>query len=136
MIAEYIYYKQNYYFTAPQTVGVVGLLVFAHLDSIAIAPFGEMYSMGVCSSLLYGIGPPCLVYMQIAVNSAHTEMMRQFFMQQMVHDFSPMACKLVVRRSSMVQDTLNSLVSTDPQNYKKPLQVCLHLSFGKGLVTV
>ena len=61
--------------------------------------------------------------MQIAVNSAHAEMMRQLFMQRMVRDFSPLAYKLVVRRSNLVQDTLNSLVSTDPNNYKKPLQV-------------
>jgi hypothetical protein len=63
------------------------------------------------------------VQMHIAVNSAHAEMMRQLFMQRMVRDFSPLAYKLVVRRSNLVQDTLNSLVSTDPNNYKKPLQV-------------
>jgi hypothetical protein len=63
------------------------------------------------------------VQMHIAVNSAQAEYMRQLLTQQMIHDFSPMAFRLVVRRSSLVQDTLNSLVSTDPFNYKKPLLV-------------
>jgi hypothetical protein len=63
------------------------------------------------------------VQMQIAVNSAHSEMMRQIFTQRMVGDFSPLAYKLVVHRSNLVHDTLNSLVSTDPANYKKPLLV-------------
>ena len=61
--------------------------------------------------------------LQIAVNSAHSEMMRQIFTQRMVGDFSPLAYKLVVHRSNLVHDTLNSLVSTDPANYKKPLRV-------------
>jgi hypothetical protein len=64
-----------------------------------------------------------LLLTQIAVNSAQAEYMRQLLTQQMIHDFSPMAFRLVVRRSSLVQDTLNSLVSTDPFNYKKPLLV-------------
>ena len=65
------------------------------------------------------------VVLQIAVNSAQNEMMRQLFMQQMVNDASPMTYKLVVERSNLIQDTLNCLVSSDPHNFKKPLQVCI-----------
>lgn len=63
------------------------------------------------------------VQMHIAVNTAHQEMMRQLLFQQMIHDFSPGTYKLSVRRSHLVQDTLNCLVSSDPQNFKKPLMV-------------
>ena len=60
---------------------------------------------------------------QIAVNNAHSSLMQGLLFQQMVLDHSPLAFKLIVERDNLVQDTLNHLVSTEPYNYKKPLQV-------------
>lgn len=67
--------------------------------------------------------------LQIAVNSAQSDYMHRLLTQQMIHDFSPMTFKLVVNRNNLVQDTLNALVSTDPQNYKKPLQVYMPILY-------
>ena len=72
------------------------------------------------------------LHSQIAVNHAQSANMHRLITQQMVHDFSPLAFKLVVKRDNLVQDTLNSLVSADPYNYKKPLQV----HRGIGVVSV
>lgn len=60
---------------------------------------------------------------QIAVNNAHSSLMHGLLFQRMVLDHSPLAFKLIVERDNLVQDTLNHLVSTEPYNYKKPLQV-------------
>ena len=60
---------------------------------------------------------------QIAVNHAHKANLQSLFYQRMINDPSPHSFKLIVKRHNLVQDTLNSLVSEDPQNYKKPLQV-------------
>ena len=60
---------------------------------------------------------------QIAVNSAQSDYFHRLLSQQIIQDYSPMAFKLVVNRSRLVQDTLNALVSSDPFNFKKPLQV-------------
>ena len=67
---------------------------------------------------------------QIAVNSAQSDYFHRLLSQQIIQDYSPMAFKLVVNRSRLVQDTLNALVSSDPFNFKKPLQVlvlCMHM---------
>ena len=67
--------------------------------------------------------PPPPPPRQIAVNHAHKANLQSLFYQRMINDPSPHSFKLIVKRHNLVQDTLNSLVSEDPQNYKKPLQV-------------
>ena len=75
----------------------------------------------------------CMIYMymyvhsplplQIAVNHAHRRTMQGLLFHQVLSDASPFSFRLIVRRDNLIKDTLDYLVSTEPSNYKKPLQV-------------